>query len=67
LEAQHDPVMTPGEMCQDGNISMDTWRRHYRNHPKLKIMRLSPRRIGARQSNWRAVLEETVERAEATA
>jgi hypothetical protein len=65
METEHDPILSPEAMCEDANISMDTWRRHYRHHPKLKIMRLSPRRIGARQSNWREVLEQNTERSEA--
>jgi hypothetical protein len=63
METEHDPVMTPEEMCRDGNISMDTWRRHYRH--KLPIIRLSPRRIGARRSAWFRALEQNTERTEA--
>jgi hypothetical protein len=51
-----DPVLSPEQMCLDGNISMSTWRREYRH--KLNIIKLSPRRIGARQSNWRRVLDQ---------
>jgi hypothetical protein len=51
-----DPILSPEEMCEDANISMATWRRSYRN--KLRIIQLSPRRIGARQSNWRQTLEQ---------
>jgi hypothetical protein len=48
-------------MATDGNISEATWYRNYRYHPKLRIIQISPRRIGARQSNWRQVLEEQTE------
>jgi hypothetical protein len=54
-----DPILSPQEMCADGGFSMATWRRNYRH--KLKIIRLSPRRIGARRSNWRKTLEENTE------
>jgi hypothetical protein len=63
MDTDKDPILSPEEMCEDGNISMATWRRTYRQHPKLKIIRMSPRRIGARQSNWRETLEENTERA----
>ena len=62
MDIEKDPVLSPRDMCEDGDISRATWVRNYRNHPKLKIMRTSPRRIGARQSNWREVLEQTAER-----
>jgi hypothetical protein len=51
-----DPILSPEEMCRDAGISMATWRRVYRD--KLNIVRMSPRRIGARRSNWHRVLEE---------
>jgi hypothetical protein len=56
-----DPILSPAEMATDGNISEATWYRNYRYHPKLRIIQISPRRIGARQSNWRQVLEEQTE------
>ena len=59
MQTEPDPILSPRAMCEDGDISKATWYRHYR--PKLKIIRLSPRRIGARQSNWRKVLEEQTE------
>jgi hypothetical protein len=52
-----DPIRSPTWMAEDGNISLTTWHRRYRHHPKLRIIRVSPRRIGARESNWRVVLE----------
>jgi hypothetical protein len=61
MDTDKDPILSPQEMCEDASISMATWRRNYRH--KLKIIRLSPRRIGARQSNWRETLEENTERA----
>jgi hypothetical protein len=61
MDTEKDPILAPKEMCEDANISMATWVRNYRHNPQLKIMRLSPRRIGARQSNWRKVLEQNVE------
>jgi hypothetical protein len=63
MEIENDPIWSPRVMCEDGDISKATWYRHYR--PKLKIIRLSPRRIGARRSNWRAVLEANTERQDA--
>jgi hypothetical protein len=57
MDTEKDPILSPREMWEDANISKATWVRHYRHHPKLKIMRLAPRRIGARQSNWRETLE----------
>ena len=56
-----DPILSPEMMCEDANISMATWRRTYRD--KLPIIRISPRRIGARQSVWRQTLEQNTERA----
>jgi hypothetical protein len=56
-----DPILSPQEMCADAHISEATWYRVYRYHPKLKIIWLSPRRIGARRSNWQQVLEEQAE------
>jgi hypothetical protein len=50
MDTEKDPIISPRAMCEDADISKATWYRHYR--PKLKIIRLSPRRIGARQSNW---------------
>jgi hypothetical protein len=54
-----DPILSPSDMCRDGRISKATWYRHYR--PKLKIIRLSPRRIGARRSEWQSVIEANAE------
>ena len=56
-----DPILSPQEMCADGNISEATWYRQFRRHPQLKIIWLSPRRIGARRSNWQRVLADRVE------
>ena len=56
-----DPIRSPEWMATDADISLATWHRRYRRHPKLKIIQVSPRRIGARQSNWRRVLEEQTE------
>jgi hypothetical protein len=56
-----DPVLSPREMAQDANIALATWIRNYRHHPDLKILKLSPRRIGARRSNWRAVLDRQLQ------
>jgi hypothetical protein len=56
LREPDDPVLSPAEMARDGDMSDATWRRNYRHHPDLEIIQISPRRIGARQSNWRAVL-----------
>ena len=56
-----DPILSPREMCVDGNISEATWRRQFRHHPKLKIISLSPRRIGARRSNLHGVLADRTE------
>ena len=53
-----DPILSPEEMALDGDISLATWRRNFRNDPQLTVIQLSPRRIGARQSNWRQVLEQ---------
>jgi hypothetical protein len=58
LRQPDDPVLSEAEMAADGNISRATWRRNYRHDPDLKIIQISPRRIGARQSNWRKVLEK---------
>jgi hypothetical protein len=48
-------------MAADGRMSEATWYRNYRYHPDLKIIWISPRRIGARFSNWRRVLEAQTE------
>ena len=53
-----DPILSPHEMWIDGGMSETTWYREYRYHPKLEIIQISPRRIGARQSNWRQLLAE---------
>jgi hypothetical protein len=58
----HDPILSPKDMCDDANISMSTWRRNYRR--KLKIIHMSPRRIGARRSNWRKALDQNAEQAD---
>jgi hypothetical protein len=55
----NDPILSPKMMCDEANISLDTWRRVYRN--KLPIIKLSPKRIGARQSAWRKALEQNTE------
>ena len=53
-----DPILSPQEMA---------WtRQHLRGNlasqlpvrPQLKIIQITPRRIGARQSNWRQALEQ---------
>jgi predicted DNA-binding transcriptional regulator AlpA len=56
-----DPILSPQEMAADGGMSEATWYRNYRYHPDLKIIWISPRRIGARFSNWRRVLEAQTE------
>lgn len=61
MDTEKDPILSPEEMCEDGNISMATWRRNYRH--KLPIIRISPRRIGARRSAWLKALEQNTERA----
>jgi hypothetical protein len=63
MDTDKDPILSPRDMCEDGDISKATWYRHYRL--KLKIIRLSPRRIGARRSNWRSVIEANAERQDA--
>jgi hypothetical protein len=52
-----DPIRSPEWMATDAGISLSTWHRRFRRHPKLKILQISPRRIGARESNWREVSE----------
>lgn len=59
MQTEPDPILSPRQMCEDAGISKATWMRHYRH--KLDLIRLSPRRIGARQSVWRQVLEESAE------
>jgi hypothetical protein len=61
MDTDKDPILSPEEMCEDGNISIATWRRNYRH--KLPIIRISPRRIGARRSAWLRALEQNTERA----
>jgi hypothetical protein len=63
-QGPEDPVMSPREMCQDAGVSMATWRRTYRKPLAVAgaLIRLSPRRIGARQSKWREALEQNAER-----
>ena len=61
MDTEKDPILSPEEMCEDSNISMATWRRNYRH--KLPIIRISPRRIGARRSAWLKALEQNTERA----
>ena len=58
-----DPILSPRQMCDEAGISMPTWKRYYRH--KLPIIRLSPQRIGCRRSEWRAVLEASMERGHA--
>lgn len=58
---EYDPILSPAAMCEDADISMATWQRRWRH--KLPIVRLSPRRIGCRRSNWRKALEEQIENA----
>jgi hypothetical protein len=53
-----DPILSPQEMADDAGISEATWYRNYRYHPKLKIIQMSPRRIGARKSDWRRALDQ---------
>jgi hypothetical protein len=59
MDTEKDPILSPREMCEDAGISKATWIRHYRH--KLDIIRLSPRRIGVRQSAWRKVLQASAE------
>ncbi len=61
MDTEKDPILSPREMWQDAGISKATWMRHYRH--RLEIIRLSPRRIGARQSAWRRLLEQSAEQA----
>ena len=65
MKTDQDPIMSPRAMARDAGISMATWVRNYRYHPKLKIIRLSPHRIGARRSNWREVVDQQTESSEA--
>ena len=58
-----DPILSPEEMATDAGVSGATWYRNYRHHPNLRIIQISPRRIGARQSNWRQVLAKQTEKA----
>jgi hypothetical protein len=51
-----DPILSPQEMAQDAGINLATWRRNYRD--KLPIIQISPRRIGARKSDWRRELDQ---------
>jgi hypothetical protein len=60
-EVTEDPVMCPAAMAEDADISLSTWYRHYRK--RLPIIKISPKRIGCRQSAWRAALEAEAERA----
>jgi hypothetical protein len=59
MDTDKDPILTPRDMCEDAKISMATWRRTYRD--KLEIVRVSPRRIGARRSKWLSALQENTE------
>ncbi|MCE3247478.1 MAG: hypothetical protein K0R41_1303 [Geminicoccaceae bacterium] len=59
MDIEKNPILSPEAMCEDGDISMSTWRRNYRF--TLPIIRISPRRIGVRQSDWRKALEEATE------
>jgi hypothetical protein len=53
-----DPILSPAEMAEDGNISVATWNRNYRH--RLPVIQISPRRIGVRRSAWlRALAERT--------
>jgi hypothetical protein len=61
LREPADPVLSPAEMAGDGNVSLATWYRQYRHDPDLEIIQVSPRRIGARQSNWQKVLQRRAE------
>ena len=54
-----DPILSPAAMCRDADISKATWQRNWRH--KLPIIRLSAKRIGCRQSNWRAALDARTE------
>jgi hypothetical protein len=51
-----DPVLSPREMALDAGISLKTRHRNYRH--TLRILYLSPKRIGVRQSEWRKALEQ---------
>lgn len=56
---EYDPILSPAAMCEDADISMATWQRRWRH--KLPIVRLSPRRIGVRRSDWHAALDAQTE------
>lgn len=49
-----DPILSPADMCAEAKISLATWRRQYRD--ALPIVKLSPKRIGVRRSEWLAEL-----------
>ena len=55
-----DPILSPREMAADAGVSLSTWERNYRR--RIEILRISPRRIGAKRSVWRKALEAAVER-----
>jgi hypothetical protein len=52
--ADLDPILSPDDMCKEAGISRATWERVFRH--SLPITHLSPRRVGCRQSVWRAAL-----------
>jgi hypothetical protein len=57
-ELQHDPVLSPAEACVELGISKSTWLRHWRH--KVRLVKLSPKRIGVRRSDLRAALEARI-------
>jgi hypothetical protein len=60
-----DPILSPNDMCGEAKISLATWRRQFRNC--LPVVRLSPKRIGVRRSDWLAALaSRTAGQADAT-
>ena len=61
LKEPEDPILSPAKMAADGDMSEATWYATIGTIPRLKIIQVSPRRIGARHSNWRQVLDEQTE------
>jgi hypothetical protein len=51
-----DPILSPSDMCGEAKISLATWRRQFRN--SLPVVRISPKRIGVRRSDWLAALAQ---------
>ena len=59
MDTADDPVLSPAECCEDAGIGITTWKRVYRH--KLPIIRITPKRIGVRRSDWRKALEQRTE------